>query len=356
MARITGALRSPVTFSILAGLVIGALFLVGTGADPFAAYGAVVTGALGADGIGATLTTGTSVLGMALALAIPLRAGLINLGGDGQMVLGGIAAAVTGLYVPLPAPLAVVLALAAGIAAGAAYAAVAALCENRFGVPLLVSSLLLSYPATAFASYLARYPLKEPGSSLPQTRRLPEGVALPVFGSSTVTLGLLLVVLAAVVYWFVDRRTVAGYEIRMTGLNSRFAAYAGVERKGLTLRLMATSGGIAGLVGAIGVLSFPYRFLDGALTAPGYTWTGLTAALLAAAAPLGTVLAAFFFAVLQVGGLAMERTTEVPRELTQVLQAIVIVFLAARLRFPRRRGGAAEKPAAQEPVPQGESV
>ncbi|MEW1718222.1 ABC transporter permease [Streptomyces sp. NPDC093109] len=361
MARISGALRSPVTFSILAGLVIGALFLVGTGADPFAAYGAVLTGALGADGIGSTLTTGTSVLGMALALAIPLRAGLINLGGDGQMVLGGIAAAVTGLYVPLPAPLAVVLALAAGVAAGAAYAAVAALCENRFGVPLLVSSLLLSYPATAFASYLARYPLKEPGSSLPQTRRLPEGVALPVLGSSTVTLGLVLVVLAAAVYWFVDRRTVAGYEIRMTGLNSRFAAYAGVERKGLTLRLMATSGGLAGLVGAIGVLSFPYRFLDGALTAPGYTWTGLTAALLAAAAPLGTLLAAFFFAVLQVGGLAMERTTDVPRELTQVLQAIVIVFLAARLSLPRLRGRAAGKPVtqeptAQEPVPQGESV
>ncbi|WP_405546209.1 ABC transporter permease [Streptomyces phaeochromogenes] len=347
--RITRALRSPVTFSVLAGLVIGALFLVGTGADPFAAYGAVVTGSLGADGIGATLSTVTSVLGMALALAIPLRAGLINLGGDGQMVLGGIAAAVTGLYSPLPAPLTVVLALLAGITAGAAYAALAALCENRFGVPLLVSSLLLSYPATSLASYLVRYPLKEPGSSLPQTRRLPEGVALPAFGTSTVTFGLVLVVLAATAYWFADRRTAIGYEIRMTGLNPRFAAYAGVERKGLTLRLMATSGAIAGLVGAIGVLSFPYRFLDGSLTAPGYTWTGLTAALLAAAAPLGTVLASFFFAVLQVGGLSMERTTEVPRELTQVLQAIVIVFLAARPSFSRRR----RKPV-QEPIAQGE--
>ena len=83
------------------------------------------------------------------------------------------------------------------------------------------------------------------------------------------------------------------------------------------------------------MLSFPYRFLDGSLTASGYTWTGLTAALLAAAAPVGTVLASFFFAMLQVGGLSMERTTEVPRELTQALQAIVIVFLAARLRFLR---------------------
>lgn len=225
------------------------------------------------------------------------------------------------------------------MAAGAGYAVLAASCENHLGVPLLVSSLLLSYPAVSLASYLARYPLKEPGSSLPQTRALPDGVALPAFGDSTVTLGLVLVALAAAAYWFTDKRTAVGYEIRMTGLNSRFSAYAGVERRGLTLRLMAVSGGLAGLVGALGVLSFPYRFVDGSLTGPGYTWTGLTAALLAAAAPLGTVVAAFFFAVLQVGGLAMERTTEVPRELTQVLQAIVIVFLAARLRFPSRRLG-----------------
>jgi len=336
ITRISTLLRSPVTASVLAGLLVGAVFLLGTGADPLTAYDAVLTGALGADGIGSTLTTGTSVLGLALALAVPLRAGLINLGGDGQLVLGGITAAMTALHSPLPAPLTVVLALLVGMAAGAGHAVLAALCENRFGVPLLVSSLLLSYPAVSLASYLARYPLKEPGSSLPQTRAFPDGVALPSFGDSTVTVGLVLVVLAAAAYWFTDRRTAFGYEIRMTGLNSRFSAYAGVERAGLTLKLMSVSGALAGLVGAIGVLSFPYRFVDGSLTAPGYTWTGLTAALLAGAAPAGTLIASFFFAVLQVGGLAMERTTEVPRELTQVLQAIVIVFLAARLRFPQR--------------------
>lgn len=335
---LASALRSPVLISVVGTLLIGVLLLAATGADPFTAYGAVLSGSLGPDGIGATLTTGTSVLGMALALSVPLRAGLINLGGDGQLVLGGLAATVTGLYAPLPAPLTVVVSLLAGMAAGAAYAVLAAVCETRLGVPLLVSSLLLSYPAVSFASYVARYPLKEPGSSLPQTRRLPEGVELPALGSTTVTAGLLLVVAAAAVHFFVDARTSAGYEVRMTGLGPRFAAYAGVDRARLTLRLMGTSGAIAGLVGAIGTLSFPHRFLDGALTAPGYTWTGLTAALLADAAPLGTVLAALFFTVLQVGGLSMERATEVPRELTQVLQALVIVLLASRPRMTRRTG------------------
>ncbi|GGZ46240.1 ABC transporter permease [Streptomyces subrutilus] len=331
-------LRSPVFFSVAAAVAVGALFLVGTGADPVTAYGAVFTGSLGSDGIGSTLTTGTSVLGMALALAIPLRAGLVNLGGDGQLVVGGISAAAVGLYAPLPPALTTLLALLAAMAAGALYAALAAVCDIRFGVPLLVSSLLLSYPASSLASYLVRYPLKEPGSSLPQTRRLPEGVELPAFGASTVTAGLVLVALAAVAYHVVDTRTAVGYEMRMTGLNPRFSAAAGVARGPQTLRLMAVSGAMAGLVGAVGVLSFPFRFLDGALTAPGYTWTGLTAALLAGAAPLGTVLASFFFAALQVGGLAMERTTEVPRELAQVLQAVVIVFLAARLRITWRPG------------------
>ncbi|MGH4030736.1 ABC transporter permease [Actinomycetota bacterium Odt1-20B] len=350
------ALRSPALHSLAAALVVGTVFLVGNGADPLGAYRSVVTGALGPDGIGATLTTATSVLGLAVALALPLRAGLLNLGGDGQLVLGGIAAAATGLYVPLPAPLAVVAALLAGMLAGAAYAALAAFCQNRFGVPLLISSLLLGYPAMSFASYLARFPLKEPGSSLPQTRRLPDGVHLPAFGSSTVTVGLLLVVAAAAVFVVTDARTATGYEIRMTGLNPRFTAYAGVDGPRLTLRLMALSGAVAGLVGAIGVLSFPYRFIDGSLTAPGHTWTGLTAALLASAAPLGTALAAVFFAALEVGGLAMERATDVPRELTQVLQAVVIVFLAARLRLTWRR--AAPKPVAEPtaPAPQEGSV
>ncbi|MBM7168211.1 ABC transporter permease [Streptomyces sp. G44] len=337
LTAVSRLLRSSALHSVVAAVLVGALFLVGAGADPVAAYGSVLSGALGPDGIGSTLTTGTSILGLAVALALPMRAGLLNLGGDGQLVLGGIAAAATGLYVPLPAPLAVAAALLAGMVAGGAYAALAAVCQNRFGVPLLVSSLLLGYPAMSFASYLARFPLKEDGSSLPQTRPLPDGVALPAFGASTVTAGLVLVALAAAVFAFADARTATGYEIRMTGLNPRFAAYAGVDRPRLTLRLMGLSGAVAGLVGAIGVLSFPYRFIDGSLTAAGHTWTGLTAALLASAAPLGTAVAALFFAALDVGGLAMERATEVPRELTQVLQAVVIVFLAARLRLTWRR-------------------
>ncbi|RSN22996.1 ABC transporter permease [Streptomyces sp. WAC 05977] len=316
-----------VAVPVAAALVLGAILLLATGTDPLAAYGAIVSGAFGPDGIGDTLAYAVPVAGMATALAIPLRAGMVNLGGEGQLVLGAVSALAVGLYVPGPGPVKVILALLAGVLAGAAYAALAAVCENRLGVPLLISTLLLSYPAMSLAGYLVRFPMKDAGSSLPQSPQLTEGARLPEIDG--VTTGIFLVVAVIAVYTVIDARTPAGFETKVTGWAPRFAAYAGIDRPKLTLRLLAASGGTAGLVGAIAVLGFPYRFIDGALITPQYTWIGLLAALLAGASPLGTLLAAVFFAALTSGGFAMERATQVPRELTAVLQAVLIIFLAA---------------------------
>ena len=324
-----------VLITLVGALVLGAVLLAATGANPLEAYQALVTGAFGPDGIQDTLAYAVPVVGMAIALAIPLRAGLVNLGGEGQLVLGAISAIVVGLHVP--GVLGLVAALVAGVLAGALYATVAAVCETRLGVPLLVSSLLLSYPAMSFAAYLVRFPMRDAGSSLPQSEQLPPDVRLPALSGSGVTVGLFLVVTAVAVFAVVDARTPAGFEARVTGWGPRFAAYAGIERPALTVRLLACSGGLAGLVGAVVVLGFPYRFIDGALITPQYTWIGLLAALLATANPLGTVVAAVFFAALTSGGFAMERATQVPRELTAVLQAVLIIFLAAATGLLRKR-------------------
>ncbi|GAA4997270.1 ABC transporter permease [Yinghuangia aomiensis] len=355
------AVFSPVTVSIVAGFVVGAIILASTGAAPPAAYQAIFESAFGSDGIGDTLNKSIPIVGMAVALAIPLRAGLVNLGGDGQLVLGALAAACVGLYSPFPAPVTVVLALLAGVLAGGLWASLAALLENACGVPLLVSSLLLSYPAVSLVSYLIRFQLLEKGSGIPQTEKLPEGVRLPEFAQdgglgTGISIGIFLVAAAALVFAFVEARTAAGFEVRMTGRGARFSAYAGVDRPRLTLKLMFASGGLAGLVGAITVLGFPFRLVDGALTSPGYTWTGLLAALLAAASPLGTLVAGFFFAALTIGGFGMEQETAVPQQLTSVLQAVIILFLAVRTgvfakggwlrRF--RPGGRAPDPKAAE--------
>jgi simple sugar transport system permease protein len=129
---------------------------------------------------------------------------------------------------------------------------------------------------------------------------------------------------------------VVGYELRLRGKNLRFAGYGGVNLDRQAMLTMFVSGAIAGLVGAIVVLGSQFRFIDGALLTPTYTWSGLMAALLVGGEPVGAVLAGLFFAALQTGGFAMQRETSVPRVLTLVLQAIVILFLAMRQGVGRR--------------------
>ena len=133
---------------------------------------------------------------------------------------------------------------------------------------------------------------------------------------------------------FVDRRTALGFELRMRGSNQHFAAYAGIALVPQSVGVMAASGALAGLVGAILVLGSQYRFTDGALLAPLYTWSGTLAALLAGGEPVGAILAGAFFAALQTGGFSMERTVGIPRVLTMVLEAVIILFLSmgGRLR------------------------
>ena len=276
--RLRDLLRSPILLSVVAALLIGSVMLLGAGGNPIQAYAAMIQGAFGSTQWRNTLIVAVPVIGMALAVAVPLRAGVVNLGGEGQIVLGGITAAVVAAKLGLPVPLSLVVALAAGALAGGLLGAVPAVMENRLGVPLLVSSLLISYPVVALASYLVRFPLRDPGTGLPQSRVFDEAYRMPVFAGIGLSAVILLGVIVLVVQ--VDSRTPFGYEVRLTGHNRRFTEYAGVDVPRMVTRLMVIGGGIAGLVGAMVVTSVPYRFIDGALVVPGYTWTGLLAALL----------------------------------------------------------------------------
>jgi simple sugar transport system permease protein len=329
-----GALRGrlrppPAAIAILFATLIGGALVLASGANPLEAYAQIFYGALAWDNLPNTLNWATPLVGMTLAAAIPLRGGMINLGGDGQMIIGALAAAVIPLYLPGPGPLVAAAALIGAAIAAGLYAALAAWGETRHGIPMLISSLLLSYPAVGIASYVVRFPLRDTTTGLPQTALVPEGARLMTL-SGPLNVGLLLIAAIALVVLFVDRRTVAGYELRMRGTNARFAGYGGVRLEAQAMRVMFASGAIAGLVGAIIVLGSQFRFIDDVLLTPSYTWSGLMAALLANGEPAGAILAGLFFAALQTGGFAMQRETSVPRVLTIVLQSIVILFLAVR--------------------------
>jgi simple sugar transport system permease protein len=273
---------------------------------------------------------------MTLVAALPLRGGVINLGGDGQMVIGGLVAALVPLYLPGPGALLTIVALAAAAIAAGLYAALAAWGEARHGIPILISSLLLSYLAVGVASYIVGFPLRDTTTGLAQTVMIPESARLPVI-SGALNAGFILIAAIAAIVVFVDRRTVFGYELRMRGANVRFASYGGVKLARQSVIVMFASGAIAGIVGAIIVLGSQFRFTDGALLTPAYTWSGLMAALLAGGEPVGSVAAGLFFAALQTGGFAMQRETSVPRVLTLVLQSIIILFLAVRHGIGGRR-------------------
>src|SRR5579872_1786527 len=168
----------PAATAILFAALVGGVLVLASGANPLNAYYQILAGSLSLGSLPDTLNWAAPLVGMAVAAAIPLRGGMINLGGDGQMVIGGLVAAVVALYLPALGPIAAVAAfLAAALAAGL-YAAVAAWGETRHGIPMLVSSLLLSYPAVGLCSYIVRFPLRDTATGLAQTQMIPESARL----------------------------------------------------------------------------------------------------------------------------------------------------------------------------------
>ena len=254
------------------------------------------------------------------------------------LVLGALAAALVTLELPVDGPLLLPLALLAGALAGGLYASLATLLDARYRVPILISTLLLNYPARYLASYAVTHPWRDVASGMTQTARVPEAAQLPLLPGGRLHAGSLLIVLLVVLAAWILRRTTTGYELRMTGLNADFARYGGIDVDRLGFGVMFASGALAGLVGAVEVLGVHHRFIDGALTQPLYAWTGLMAALLAGSSPLGVLLAGLLFAALQTGGFGMECRAGVPRELARVVQALVVLLVAAgtRFRFARR--------------------
>jgi simple sugar transport system permease protein len=323
--------------AVAGALLIGALLMLLTGHNPIEAYREMVLGAVAGTNyanLGATLARAAPIVGMGLAAAVAFRAGFFNLGGEGQLVLGALAGALIALYVPAPMPLRLVLVMAGAMLTGALLAWLPTWAQFRFNVPLLISSLLLNYPARFLASYIVVHHVRDIPSGMPQTHLIPEALRFPLLmRGAPVHAGLFITLAVVLAAAFVIDRTVAGYELRMTGLNPSFARYSGVRLRRLGYAVMAASGALAGLVGAIEVLGVNYRYIDDALTSPQFAWVGLMAALLSGSSPLGVLVAGLFFSAIVTGGAGMERQTDVPRELSRMLQAIIILLIAARSSF-----------------------
>ncbi|UIO42251.1 ABC transporter permease [Brevibacillus brevis] len=323
--------------AVVIGLLTGALVIAAVGESILGTYQEMWKGAFGSFYfVTSTLARATPIMLIALGLSLAFRAGVFNLGAEGQMVLGAVSAALVAIYLPAPGMIKIVAGIFAGMAVGGVWALLPGFMEARFRIPLLISTLLFNYIAVLFASYLVTEPFRDRSGSaaLAQTVMLEKSAWLPkLFAGMSVHAGFLFAIVAALLLFWVLRFTPFGYEVKMLGQNSLFAQYGGINRIRVMLTGMFASGGLAGLAGTVEVMGAHYRFVDGALTVPGFAWTGLMAALLANSHPLGIIVTSILLAAFQTGAMGVERNTDVPLELASVIQAVLILFISAKFSY-----------------------
>ncbi len=283
----------------------------------------------------ATLVRATPLLFVGLAVAIAFRAGVLNIGAEGQLLAGAVASTAFALAAAgLPQPVVIAGMIVCGMAAGAAWAGIAALLRHRFGVLEVISTIMLNFVALNLVGWLIRGPLQEPSRINPQSATIAASARWPqLLEGHRLHLGFALAVALAVVTWWVLTRTAIGFRVRAVGASPRAAASAGlVDAPRTILGVFLASGACAGLAGASEVGGVTWALYEG--ISPGYGYTAIAVALLARLDPRWVVLSAVFFGALEAGAAAMQRQAGVPSVVVQAIVAVVIlgVLAATRLR------------------------
>ena len=327
--------------AVILAFVTGAAVLQVTGYSTVDAYSALLQGAFGdVYGIGQTLTQATPIIFTALAFLFSFKSGLFNIGAEGQFLVGAFASAVVGAsFNGLPAFIHIPLALIAGAVAGSLWGFVPALLKARFGAHEVITTMMLSYVAFYLTGYMVNYPFKAPGW-VAQTVNIAPSSELPrILKPTQLSASIYIAVALAGVTYYLLQKTTLGYEIRATGLNPTAAENAGIDINRNMILAMVISGAMAGLGGSGEIMGVHRRFIEG--FSPGYGWDGLAVALVGGLNPVGVLLAAVLFGALRSGGMVMTRTTGVPLDIVFLLQALVILFVAAPtfIRSLLRRGG-----------------
>lgn len=330
----------------LAALAVGAVMLFLLGANPVDAYTALLEGAFGSqNALADTIVKATPLLLVGLGICIAFRGGVINIGGEGQLIAGAISATYVGLTFPeQPAAVVVPLAMLAGFFAGAVWGGIPGLLKAYYGVNEILSTIMMNQIAVQIMNYLLRGPLIDPeqltrASRIPETARLTRTFDLPRLVPTRLHLGALIAVILAFAVYIFLWRTTAGYRIRAVGLNPDASKYAGINVKRYIVLSLLLSGAFAGLAGGIQVYGVHhFMFTDG--SAAGFTgsagFNGIVAALFGKLHPLGTIPASFIFGALLVGANSLQRAMQVPSALITALNGLVVVFVVSSELWSRR--------------------
>jgi simple sugar transport system permease protein len=311
-------------------LAVSALVMALAGANPWLGLSALADGAFGsADGWSEVGVRTCPLLLTGLAVAIAFRAGVWNIGAEGQLLAGAAAVAWLGTRVgALPGWLAPTLILAAAALGGAIWAAIAGVLKTTRNVDEVISTIMLNFIALGLVGYLVHGPLMEVAATYPQSDAIAAAARLPrLFAGYRLHAGLPIALLAAALTYVLLFRTVVGYEMRAVGLNPVAARLAGLRIGGAVLGALTVSGALAGLAGGIEVSAVTFRLFE--QFSPGYGFTAIAVALLGRLDPVGVIVAAVFFGALDAGSAAMQRSAGVSSVLVSVIQATVIFSLLA---------------------------
>ena len=316
------------SIALLLSFLTGGVFILLIGMDPLLVYNRLFSETLGSwYGMGQVLFKSTTFIFTGLSAAVAFRSGLFNIGAEGQLIIGALSIAYVGMtFTSLPPVLLIVLCICAGCLGGAMWGVIPGVLKARYGSHEVITTIMMNFIAAALVSYFVNNILGVPATI--HTHRIAEAAelprletALPQFHGSPVNVSFLLSLVTSLLMYHLISKTRLGYELRATGLSKSAANYAGINVRSLTITAMALAGGIAGIGGSNFVMGYKHYFEIGFSDGAGFI--GIAAALLGKNHPLGIIMAAIFFGILEYGGLAIN--TLVPKELVNILQAIVIL-------------------------------
>jgi len=323
---------------VLAALGVGgAIIYIGTGVGPLDAYSWLVKGAFGnANAVSETLVHACPILFIALGFVVAGRCNLWNIGGDGQLLIGGLGAFLAGYYLPLPAPLLLVTIFASAFAFGAAWGVIAGFLKAKLKVNEIVTTIMLNFIAFLIIDWLVLNPMMGPPEVVgaqPMSDLLPSSARLPrLIGGYRIHIGILVAIAVAIVVYILLWRTPLGYRVRAIGYSSKAAEYSGMNITRNIVIVMLLAGGISAFAGAAEVSGIHYALRSdiaarGGYASVSYMATGIIAGMLGRLHPLGVILSSIFFGALISGGDVMRYLGGIPYTAVFVLQGLVFIFI-----------------------------
>ena len=340
--KLTGELlfKAAIILSALCiALLIGALLFAIAGANPLRAYTAMFTQPLkGIFGLTEILVRATPLMIVALGIAISFRSGILNIGGEGQILIGALSGAAVALYLPqMPIYLHLTLIFLISFLGGAIWGGIAGFMRAYFSVNEILSTVMLNYIAVQIYTFFIRGPMIDPqeikyGTGIPQTAALPRELWLSKLMMGTrLHSGIILAVVLAILVYLLLWKTPLGYRMRAVGAEAKAARYAGINVQKHLFLAMLLAGGFAGLAGAVEVCGVHHRGLES--ISAGYGFSGIVVALFGGLHPLGIIPASVLFGLLIIGADMMQRTVEVPASIVMAIQGLIILAIVGSQVF-----------------------